>query len=349
MAANTGTYSLADLVAATGLGQIDDAAVQATLTAELNAFNTVVADELRELVTVTTDVRRQYGAGTKGQMNKGDEFARAQTQKGATTGEVAFPFHKFIYATGWDEDFRRLASPSKFAEVFIGARQAYVKAIQDEIRGALFGSANYDFVDYMATKLTLPVKRLLNADSAAVPLGPNGESFDGATHTHYLATASLTPTNADTLVRHVVEHGNGTDVRVYINQTDETAWTALTGFVRAQPANIIVADSVSRTARPLDRGRLTNRFVGVLANGAEVWTKPWMTASYAFAFDAGSSEKPLAMREDIPGSRMLATSQLINLTPLSAQHYVARFGIGVNARANGAVLYTAGGSYVDLA
>jgi hypothetical protein len=344
----TGTHSLADLVAATGLGQIDDAAVQASLAAELAAFNGVVQDELRDLVTVTTDVRRQYGAGTQGQMNKADEFARAQTQKGAQTGEVAFPFHKFIYATGWDEDFRRLASPAKYAQVFIGARQAYVKAIQSEIRAALFGSANYTFTDYMATKLDLPVKRLLNADGAAVPVGPNGESFDGSTHTHYLATASLTADDADDLVRTVVEHGNGTDVRVYINQSDEADWKALTGFVPAQPANVIIADNVTRTARPLDRGRLTNRFVGVLANGAEVWTKPWVTADYAFAFDAGSSEKPLAMREDIAGSSRLAQGQLINLTPLSAQHYVARFGVGVNARANGAVLYFGGGTYVDL-
>jgi hypothetical protein len=344
MAGYTGMYSLADLQGATAVGQISDADVAATLQAEADALNAVMTDQMRELAEITQEREGTYGTGAVGVMNRADDFARAHTQKGRQTGQVAYPFHKWVYATGWTNDFRRKASPAKYAEGFIGARTAYTNAFAVALREALFRSANYNFVDYMDTKLTLPVKRLLNADSAPVPLGPNGETFTAATHTHYTFSATLTDTAARALVSNIVEHGNGRRVRVFINVADVPDWQA--GFVSAQPANVILGANTARTVEDLDVTRANNRFVGVY-EGIPVWTKPWLFDNYALAIDLDANPKPLAVREDVAGSRMLGVEGDISLNPLNIQYYVARFGVGVRNRAAAAVLYHDGGAYTD--
>ena len=336
MASRTGTYSLADLQAATVPGQIDEAAVTAALVAETNAHNAAVAELVSELCEITTDRERSYGTGVAGEMNRADDFARAQTQKGSTPGKLALPFEKWIYATGWTDDFRRKASPAKYAEVFVGARRAHVRAIQTAIRDAIFVPTNYTFVDYMDSKLPLDVKRFLNGDGGPIGEGPNGEVF-ASNHSHYLANAGLTAAVADSAVTTIVEHGHGQRVRVHINAVDAPAWTGLTGFVPALPVAVQPGSGVTTTAQRLDTSRLTNRFLGLLASGAELWSKPWVYPGKAFVCDL-DGPKPLGMREDIQGSSALALGQLISLTPLSAQHYVARFGVGVLTRTNGAVV-----------
>lgn len=347
MAGVTGSHSLADLQGATAVGQIDDEAVAATLNAEMDATNRVVQDQLRNLAEYTTERESTYGTGATGTMHRGDDFARAQTQKGYSTGQVAFPFEKWIYATGWTNDFRRKASPAKYAAAFVGARAAYLAAFQTGIREALFRSANVTFVDYMDSKLSLGVKRLLNADSSAVPYGPNGETFVAASHTHYSAIATLTVATARALYTNVVEHGFGRDLRIYINSTDVATWQALTGFVSASVPGVIVASTTARTVEELDITVVNNRFVGRF-EGVPVYTKPWVYAGYAVALDLGADEKPLAVREDIAGSSRLTVEGIINLNPLTAQYFVARFGVGVRNRAAAAVLYFGtSGTYAD--
>ncbi len=350
MASNTGTLSLQDLQVATGLGTYSEEQIQQAIAAEVASVNAVVQDELTSLVEFTTDVRRAYGAGGVSVWNRGDEYARAQTQKGVGHGEVTFPFDKFIVATGWTEDFRRLAPPAKYAQAFDAVRRGYIQMLQTGIGAALFGAADYDWNDYMATRLTFNVKRLLNADGAPIPLGPYGAAFDPATHTHYLVTQNLTAADADTQVRTVVEHGAGADVRIHINQADTAQWRALPGFVSALPSIVTQATTVASIATPLDTTRLTNRLIGVLANGAQVWTKPWVYPGYSFAYDLADPERPLACREDLAGSSQLGLNGQVAAIPLTAQHYVARFGFGVNDRTNGAILYFApgnGGVYVS--
>lgn len=72
---------------------------------------------------------------------------------------------------------------------------------------AIFGKANYSFVDWLGDGTTLAIKKSLNADGGAIPNAPDGTTFAG-TDQHYAGTAgaSLAYTDIDTLIANVTEH-----------------------------------------------------------------------------------------------------------------------------------------------
>lgn len=351
MAQNTGTYDISSLLAA----RFQSAAafgldtIQRVLVADVAAHNALVIEMLAEMCDVTTDRQRKYGTSADGEMVEVDEFGRAPTQSPKTGSSVGFPLKAFQFPIGWTDKWLKSHTPADMAQAVLGAEQAHLRAIQREIKKAVYLSANYTYNDHLVDKVDLYVKRFINADSAPIPNGPNGEIFDGASHTHYVGEASLTADFLTAIINDVIEHGHGGMVKVAISKTNEAAVRALTGFVAYQDPRLIVPvySAAGTPSQTLDISRLDNRAIGIFA-GAEIWVKPWAIASYIFVWDSASPNKPLAFRqreqETLQGLRIAAENSSF---PLHAQFLEAEHGIGVWTRTNGAVLYFANGTYAD--
>lgn len=322
--------------------------VQQALDQELFAHNSLMVQAAAELCDVTTERLRTYGAASGGSMVKVDEYGRSATQLSVPGDTAGFPLDKYQYAIGWTDTWFKIKSPIDLAIQVQAAEVADKKAVLYEIKKALFLSANYTAYDHLVDNVSLAVKRLVNADSASIPTGPNGEAFVVSTHTHYNGYASLTAANMLDNINDVVEHGFGGAVRAYISTSNEAAVRALTGFSPyLDPRLMVGAVAANQVNQPrLDISRLDNRAIGIFGP-AEVWVKPWMIADYQFAFDS-AGPKPLAFRQreqdTLQGLRVAGE---IPVYPLISKYMEREFGIGVWNRTNGAVGFFTNATYAD--
>lgn len=346
---NTGSYDISTLLAA----RFQSAAafgldtIQEVLNADIAAHNAIVSQLLGELCETTTDRQRIYGSSADGEMIEVDEYGKAPTQRSLPGATVGFPLRVYQFNLGWTSKWLQTRTPADMAIGVQAAEQAHLRAIQREIKRAIYLSANYTWNDYLVDKVDLSVKRLVNADSAKIPNGPNGETYDGATHTHYTAEAALTATNLTTSINTVIEHGHGGAVKTAIARADEATVRGLTGFVPYLDARVIAATNANSANGTLDVSRLDNRPIGVFA-GSEVWVKPWAIQNYAFTYDGASPKKTLAYRQrEAETMQGLRIASEIDDYPLYAQFMEAEFGVGVWTRTNGAVHFFNGGAYVD--
>lgn len=355
MAQNTGTLSIADLLAVTNQSILDYGLepIQAAIRAELAAHNVIVTEMVGSLAAVTTERATTYGGASGGEMSTVDEYGRSATQKPGANSPVAFPLHKHQFAIGWTADWFRVKTPADLARAVTNGEIAHRRKVQQQMKAAIFGATNYTVRDYMTDNADLAVKRFVNADGAVIPAGPNAEAFVGSSHTHYDAIAWSGANTAQrtaavqALIDDVVEHGHGAMVKVYINKAQEADVRALTGFNAYIDPRVTVNANANQPGVRLDISRLDNRAIGIFG-AAEVWVKPWVPASYMFAFDEGDARKPLAFRQDTAGAMQgLRVAASIDAHPLYAEYMEAMFGVGVWTRTNGAVLYLGGGSYTS--
>ena len=350
----SGTLTLADLranrfqsVADFGLQTIDE-----ILQRDLVVYNQITAEVVADLDDITTDRQRIYGTSatyTLGQDS--DEFDPGVAQKAPQTGVTCgFPLKKYVYAIGWTRDWFLSNTPADLAEAVLGIQRADTRTILRDIRNALFGGVNATVFDrFEPPQINLAVKALVNADSADIPNGPNGETFTGSSHTHYDYLDGTAPTAASltALIEDVVEHGHGDGVRLYINRAAEAAVRALTGFTAYADPRMVYRSSDTPGAS-LDITRIDNRAIG-LFGAAEVWVKPWIPAGYVFCYSAGSP-KPLVMRQpragQLTGLRVAARLEDYPLYADQMEHYM---GFGVWNRTNGAVLFYGSGASAYVA
>jgi len=344
MTTKTGTYDISALlkVRFQTVAEFGMDTIQAVLEADLAAHNQIVQEMVGEFCEITTDRQRVYGTSVSGDMTEVDEYGRSPSQRMVSGATCGFPLRMFQFALGWTDKWMKTKTPADLAQLVVHAQGAHMRAIQRQIKLAIFDDTNYTFNDFLVDKVDLAVKRFLNADSSLIPDGPNGETFDGASHTHFTAGTPLSTVLATAMINNVVEHGHGGGVRIYINTAQEAAWRALTGFVAYQDPRIIfrVTDT---TATSLDLSRLDNRAIGIYG-AAEIWVKPWVPSGYAFAFASEDAQKPLVFRQreqtTLQGLRIAAD---LATFPLYAQFMEAEFGVAVWTRTNGAVMQTAGG------
>ncbi len=348
MAPKTGTHDISSLLTvkfetAEDFGLDDLAAV---LQRDLEAHNAAVNEAIQEMAEVTTEREGVYGTSDDGEMMEVDEYGKAPTQKPEVGERVAWPLRLFQFNLGWTAKYLQVATPADLAQQQLNAEAAHWRAILRDIKRAIYGSANYDYRDHLIDRMVLGIKRFVNADGAGVPNGPNGETFDGDTHTHYDAINGITAGALLATINDVIEHGHGAAVRVAINVADETSVRGLSGFV-PYPDPRIIYRQTDTPGQTLDISRLDNRAIGVFG-GAEIWTKSWALDNYPFAWDAGDPRKPLKFRQraqtTLQGLRLAAENADY---PLYVKFQEAEFGVGVNDRTNGAVLYTGGASYTD--
>lgn len=351
MPQRTGTHDFASLLSNrfTTVAEFGLDNIQPLLQAELDAHNAVMSEALGEIAETTDDVERIYGSAAGGSMIRSSEFAVDPTQQTKPGAEVAFELDLFTYPLGWTREFFLRATPADMATMQQNAQIAHRREVVLQMRRAIFGSSNFTSVDkYGRVQKTLTVKRFLNADGDPIPAGPNGEIYDGDTETHYTAEASLSATGLTAAIDNVaLKSRDASMVKVAISKTNEAAVKALTGFEAAIDERLLASSQNNDPRAPLQVSTPLNRLIGYFA-GAEVWVKPWATPSYAFVYDSGAQDKPLAMRVDPNASlRGLVIAAELPDHPLYAQVMEARFGFGAYNRRGGAVHYFGGGSYTD--
>lgn len=315
---------------------------------DLQAWNGIVGDLVGDLCDMTTDRQRIYGASqASGQMNEVDEFGRAPTVQPTPGAEVGFPLRMFQHNIGWSNLWFKTHTPADMARAVMGGQTAHNRRIHREIRRAIFGATNYTFNDYLVDKINLSVKRFVNADSGVIPNGPNGEEFDGATHSHYLANNGWDAAFLTSAINDVVEHGHGAYIKVCINRANETTVKGFTGFTPYEDPRLVLGIADNHAGERLDISRLDNRAIGIFGAG-EVWVKSWVPAGYVFIYDAGAPDKPLAYRQRAQTSLQgLRFASSLDAFPLHAQVMEAEFGVGVWTRTNGAAVHFGAGTWAD--
>lgn len=320
------------------------------LRARLDIQNARLRESLNVLADFTTDIEvPAYGliVGSMELFEIGEGPSTPPPQKiGVELGNMGFPLRRYSATIQWDRDYIENATVQELAAQTDEALRASRLRTQVNVRRAIFQHTNYSFRDRFMSKRLLAVKALVNADGMPIPYGPNGETFNEATHTHYLATASLTAGDVTALVNTVGEHWEEGRLRLYINTAQEPALTAMPNFTPFPPENVTpVAGQQYAIGGTLDPRRTANRDIGLWNGYVLVTVRQWMPAGYMFCINEGQP-KPLVVRERRPGSAQLRLIAEYDTHPLQARKWLLEMGVAVKNRLNGAVLYIGGGSYV---
>lgn len=345
MALKTGTMSVADLLATTNASAIEygEENIAEIIAADNRAFSDVVEDMLSDLAATTTERLKLVGSSLGGNAVEVDEHGQGPTQKDAPGYFVGVPLRKIQFPIGWTRQWLKNATPADVAIRNGVAQGAMLRRARYELQKAIYTPTNYTFLDHLVDKASLPVKAFINADSTAMANGPNGETFDGAAHTHYDGNASLTAAVITALIADVVEHRNGARVRVCINVANEAAFSLLSGFVALQMPHLTLNTAANQPTTRLDVAKADNRQIGWFGS-AEVWTKPWAVANYAVAYDLDAPQRPLARRVEV-GDRGMHIAGEIESHPLHAEFAEWFFGFGAWNRTALAVLKFDNGTY----
>jgi hypothetical protein len=348
-AVKTGTHDIDSLLATrfTSVIEFGMDTIEEVLRRDLEVHNMLARDIMGDLVVTSEDRRRLAGSSTRLDMFEVDEYGRGPTQKELPGSTVDFPLKKYQLPVGWNQDWFYEHTPADMATAILGVEQAHMIQLRREVQRAIFLSANYSTVDRFTDNVTLAVKRLVNADSAPIPDGPNGEVFNPATHTHYNAEATLSNAGLLASINDLVEHGHGGNVKLVIAIADEATVRALTDFTAyLDPRVSVNANANEAIGARLDITRIDNRAIGIFG-AAEVWIKPWAIADYALIYDT-NSPAPIVMREkptaQLKGLRLAAK---LETHPLIAEYFEAYFGMGIWTRTNGVVHYFGGATYAD--
>jgi hypothetical protein len=187
-----------------------------------------------------------------------DEFGAAAPQKTTTTPvNVGFPLDRWGIGVQWTMAYFERKTAAEFAAQFDEFARADADRLQNEmLRALMTPTNNTTYVDYMEDGVTvLPIRRLTNADSTAVPTAPDGTVFNAATHTHYLARAggALAASDVVSTVDTVGEHYAAGQLRVYIPRGLEATFRTFTSNFRAFTSPML--EIRSTTDQPVNGGR----------------------------------------------------------------------------------------------
>jgi hypothetical protein len=321
----------------------------------LEAHNQQLQEAMGEFVEDSTDRLRRYGGPDTMAMEELDEFGTPDAQKISAGVTVAFPLKFYGIALQWTRLYFINHMASELAAQVTAAQDADVKAIQREMKKALFLKDNYTFVDRRVDGISLAVKALVNADSAAIPLAPDGTSFNGATHTHYLGATAAWPsttanraTDLNALSSTVLEHFLSGQVLVYINRAEEASVRTADGFTPYVDARLIQGGGLTTAVArgSLDVSNVANRAIGILGP-AEIWVKPWVPAGYIACVHAGGGGAALVRRTRAAGGGNLELQFDNEIYPLRSRALGREFGFGVFNRVAAACLYTGATSYTN--
>lgn len=342
---NYGTLSTLDTLASSQqtIAEIGEDRAFAAVDMALAAHNLIMADMTAGLAEITSDRQRRYGTPAAMKMQELDEFGSPDAQKIGAGSIVGFPLRLYGDGLQWTRKFMQNATGQELAVQTTAMLDADALNNIQLIQKAIFSPINYTSDDKLVDNLIqipLAVKALANADGAGLPVGPNGEVFNGATHTHYLTCqtpGTLTPADMNAFTGTVSEHFNTGEQCVIIAKSNEQAIRNLTGFTAYYDMRLIQpTTAASAPGVPLDVVNTNNRAIG-LYNGAEVWVKPWGISGYLFNWMKGQP-RPLCQRV-----RNLTTNALVLVSddddhPLRSRAYERETGFGIYNRVNGAVM-----------
>jgi hypothetical protein len=316
--------------------------------------NLLVQQMTADLVEPTTVRLTSYGTGSRIDMIKADEYTRADAQKALPTPtDIGFPLDKFQATLQWTRSYLQVTTVADLANQVKAVGESDLRAVRKEIARALFKPTNnLTYVDRFIDGVTLPLRALYNADSSPIPDDEFGNTFNGATHTHYFGTAAFVAANVETLVTTIIEHGSTGPIRIYINRGQEAAVSAMANFdpflpVRLAPgggstADLALGGTLDNTVNP------NNRVIGLWDGTFEVWVKPWIYANYVVAVEVDPSNRVLRMRSrPATGSGNLQFVVEDEKYPLRARTAEREYGISVWSRSKAAVLKTDNAVYAS--
>jgi hypothetical protein len=311
--------------------------------ADLNAHDRNLRDMISGIADITQDRLWASAVSADMQMFEADEYSHVPTQEITGGYNYGAPLRKRQIAVGWTREYFRRKTVSEFAAQLRACEKAHVFMMYRDIRRAIWLSTNYTFAERLQDPLiSIPVKRLYNADSLGIPTGPNGEVFTASSHTHYLGSATLTAAAVILTVNTVMEHRITSGLRIVISQTDRTAFEGLAGF-RAYPDPRVQYNATDQNRQTIQLDRMNDLAIGTFSS-AEVWVKPWAIANYVLVYD-NDGPKPLALR--VRDGILLETAAENDLFPLHAKFLESHYGVAVRNRAGAAILYFANATYAD--
>jgi hypothetical protein len=109
----------------------------------LDAHNQQLAEAMGEFVETSTDRLRRYGGPDSMAMEELDEFGTPDAQKISAGVTVAFPLKFYGIALQWTRLYFQNAMASEIAAQVTASQDADIKAIQRELKKALFLHSNY--------------------------------------------------------------------------------------------------------------------------------------------------------------------------------------------------------------
>src|SRR6266702_3596097 len=305
--------TLASLRASTGLVvDIGEDVAWESIQAALDAHNQLLQESLTGFVDMTTDQLRRYGGPDNMAMEELDEFGTPGAQKIAAGVTLGFPLKLFGGGLQWTRTALQNMLASELAAQATAMLDADIKNVHKQLKLALFTPTNY--------------------------------TFEGATHTHYLGTASFAAADLTSLINTVIEHFLTGGIQVLANAAQETAIRGFAGFNPYYDPRLIPSVNTTNAMGDLDVMNITNRAIGVFG-AAEVWIKPWIPANYVVAVLVGSPQKALAMRTRMAGGGQLNLEFENEIWPLRSKGYSREFGFGVWNRVAAACLLTNNATY----
>jgi hypothetical protein len=346
-----GSMTLADLQATRNASTVADVGLDVTFEAirmTLDAHNRIMREMVEGFAAPTTEESFRYGGDDSMTMEDADELTVPRAQKIAAGSTVGFPLNATMIGHQWSEMWFRKHTIEEMAALVNSRLRADRVRVTRDLKRAIYYAANYTHRDHLARNVDLAVKRLANADSAPIPPGPNGESFDAATHTHYLArVGALAASDYTAAINTVKEHFETGEIILAINSADEAALRAFTSNFTAYPdPRLTFSVNTTRTiSGSLDPVNLYNRAIGIF-DGVEVHVKPWAISGYPIVYNA-SAGKVLAYRYDPDYGDGLQLVYDEDRYPWHAQAFRRIFGFGVRNRIAAAVLYVGGTSYTN--
>jgi hypothetical protein len=310
-------------------------AVADTFRQALAVHNRLVESMLGDLVMYTDQAELPFPGTDRAIIQEVDEWGAADASKATSAGQVGFPLRRYSGVLQWTNMFLENARPSQLAMQIDAFAAEDLNQMRRSIAVALFNPVNVSaYIDRNQTKRTYPLKALLNGDGQAIPISPNGSSFDGATHTHFLGSATLTAGHLQALIDTVVEHGVDGKIVLYIARADEATVRGLSGFSAYLDSRITVVGAAQIGNQALDTTNPDNRAIGVFG-GAEVWVKPWVPANYQVVLDIGGSIKPLGLRTrtgSLTGAGAFRWFAEHSHEPLHAEYAGREYGIAAYGR-----------------
>jgi hypothetical protein len=274
-----GTLMLSDLLAQTSgtVAQIGEANVWDAFQRSLAAHNRQMTEMVATFCDFTTERLIGTGGISSGDFEELDELETPRPQKVVPGENLGIPMRATTgTASQWTELYLEEATPADLAGQFVSVMDADKRNIINQINRAIYLSSNYTSIDIRKKdQASLPIKRLANADGFSIPVGPNGETFTAASHTHYIArVGTFASTDLDNLITTTGEHYPGMvrvldqpgpgDRRSGASRASRRPWTSASS---SRPPSYVATPGLDLT----NRG---DRMIGIY-NGAEIWIKPW--------------------------------------------------------------------------
>lgn len=320
-------------------------AIKALLVTHNAIMRTLVSD----FADYTTERDAMYGGGDTTGMFEVDEMGTAPPSKILAGSVVGFPLRRFEKAWQGTKKWLERATMDELLAQVDAMRMADRLNIIRQIKLALFTPTDYTWLDTLTDRRTNPliaVKALVNADGMPIPPGPNGETFDADTHTHYLGTASLTTADVSALILTVLEHYGSGDFVLAIARGQEPAVRAMTpNFVASLPSGVVGATTALQVPGMVLPTVPTNRRIIGEFDGVPVEIKPWMPSGYMMCYNR--TQKPLMIRveQGIANAGDLQIDAQDEEHPLRAETYSREFGVGAWNRTACAILDTTHATY----